>query len=66
MIKLKRLIGYLFPTRRRKIGAIVLAGMLAGGGGLFLYMLRAHTYLGDSPSACLKSFFYPVNNGVVI
>lgn len=54
MIKLKRLIGYLFPTRRRKIGAIVLAGMLAGGGGLFLYMLRAHTYLGDSPSACVN------------
>ena len=54
MMKLKRLIECLFPTRRRKIGAIVLAGMLAGGGGLFLYMLRAHTYLGDSPSACVN------------
>lgn len=53
-MKLKRWTDFLFPTRRRKIGAIVLAGILAGGGGLFLYMLRAHTYLGNDPSACVN------------
>ena len=52
--KVKRIIRYLFPDRRRKLFGIVSAGVLAGGGLLFLYMLRAHTYLGDNPAACMN------------
>ena len=33
---------------------ITLAGVIVGLGGLFLYLLRAHTYLGDDPSACIN------------
>lgn len=32
----------------------ILLGVLAGGGGLFLYLLRAHTYLTDDPAACVN------------
>lgn len=53
-MKIRQLIRYLFSSRKRKMITIVLAGILAGCGGLFLYMLRAHTYLGDSPSACVN------------
>lgn len=39
---------------RQKIVGIIIAGILTGGGGLFLYLLRAHTYLTDDPSACVN------------
>lgn len=41
-------------STRQKIIGILIAGFLAGGGGLFLYLLRAHTYLTDEPSACVN------------
>lgn len=44
----------LLATRGAKIAAIVLCGLLVGGGGLFLYLLRAHTYLTDDPAACVN------------
>lgn len=44
----------LFPSYRSKMIAILLAGVIAGGGLLFLYMLRAHAYLADDPSACVN------------
>lgn len=53
-MKIRRLIDVLLPSRKWKMTAIVLAGILVGGGGLFLYQLRAHTYLGDDPSACIN------------
>lgn len=53
-MKIRPMIDFLFPTRKRKIIAILLSGIIAGGGGLFLYMLRAHTYLGNDPSACVN------------
>lgn len=53
-MKIQHIIRYLFPTRKGKIAAILAAGIVIGCGGLFLYMLRAHTYLGDSPSACIN------------
>ena len=31
-----------------------MAGTIVGGGLFFLYMLRAHTYLTDEPSACVN------------
>ena len=34
--------------------AIALSGLIIGGGLFFLYMLRAHTYLGDDPAACVN------------
>ena len=40
---------------RQKLGLLVLAGVVCGLGGLFMYLLRAHTYfIGDNPSACVN------------
>lgn len=50
----KRIINSLLPSRRCKMIAIILAGMIGGGGVLLLYMLRAHTYLTDDPAACVN------------
>ena len=46
---LKELFSY-----KQKIGLIVLAGVIVGLGGLFMYLLRAHTYIADDPSACVN------------
>lgn len=40
--------------RWQKVLLLCLAGFFVGGGLLFLYMLRFHTYLGDDPSACVN------------
>ena len=38
---------------RTKAALLVIAGVVCGLGGLFMYLLRAHTYfIGDNPSAC--------------
>ena len=40
---------------RQKVGLLVIAGVVCGLGGLFMYLLRAHTYfIGDDPSACVN------------
>ena len=40
---------------RQKIGLLVVAGVVCGLGGLFMYLLRAHTYfVGDNPPACVN------------
>lgn len=37
------------------MGLLVVAGVVCGLGGLFMYLLRAHTYfVGDNPSACVN------------
>jgi cytochrome c nitrite reductase small subunit len=41
-------------SRRQKIFLLVVAGVICGLGGLFLYLLRAHTYIADNPSACVN------------
>lgn len=41
-------------TYRQKIGLIICSGVIIGLGALFLYLLRAHTYLADDPSACVN------------
>ncbi|MBR6997659.1 MAG: cytochrome c nitrite reductase small subunit [Prevotella sp.] len=39
----------------QKIVLLVLAGVVCGLVGLFMYLLRAHTYfIGDNPSACVN------------
>ncbi|MCF0184531.1 MAG: cytochrome c nitrite reductase small subunit [Bacteroidaceae bacterium] len=38
----------------QKMLAICMAGVILGCGGLFLYLLRAHTYLGNDPAACMN------------
>lgn len=42
------------PSYKWKVAAIIICGVVVGGGGLFMYLLRAHTYLGDEPSACVN------------
>lgn len=40
---------------REKVGLLVAAGVIVGLGGLFMYLLRAHTYfIGDDPAACVN------------
>ena len=40
---------------RQKVGLLVVAGVVCGLGGLFMYLLRAHTYfIGYKPSACVN------------
>jgi cytochrome c nitrite reductase small subunit len=40
---------------RQKVGLLVLSGAFVGLGGLFMYLLRAHTYfIGDDPAACVN------------
>jgi cytochrome c nitrite reductase small subunit len=51
---LKSFLKKLLPTRRMKVVAILFCGVLAGGGVLFLYQLRMHTYLTDAPEACIN------------
>ncbi len=41
-------------SKRKQIIISILAGVIVGGGFLFLYLLRAHTYLTDEPSACVN------------
>lgn len=50
----KKIINKLLPSRRWKIIAIMLSGIIVGSGSLLLYMLRAHTYLTDDPAACVN------------
>lgn len=54
MIRLNHLIQRFLPGYRWKVFGIALAGVFCGGTALFLYLLRAHTYLGDDPSACMN------------
>ena len=40
---------------KTKAALLVIAGVVCGLGGLFMYLLRAHTYfVGDDPSACVN------------
>lgn len=50
----RKIVDTILPSRKWKIFALVVSGIIVGGGGLFLYMLRAHTYLGDDPAACVN------------
>lgn len=39
----------------QKVALIVLSGIIVGLGGLFMYLLRMHTYVvGDDPAACVN------------
>lgn len=53
-MKVRKTIHRLLPSRAWKVFALVVLGVLVGGGGFFLYMLRAHTYLTDDPAACVN------------
>lgn len=42
-------------THRQRVGLLVVAGVVCGQGGLFMYLLRVHTYfISDTPSACVN------------
>ena len=45
------IINRFFPSFKWKVAAVIIDGVIVGGGALFMYMLRAHTYLGDDPAA---------------
>jgi len=53
-MKCNQFINRILPSTKWKITAIALCGIFFGGGALFLYLLRFHTYLGDEPSACMN------------
>lgn len=50
--KVQRITG-LF-SYRQKVSLIILTGVIVGLGGLFMYLLRAHTYIADNPAACVN------------
>lgn len=39
---------------RQKVLSLLVCGIMVGAGVYFLYLLRAHTYLGDDPKACIN------------
>ena len=41
-------------TYRQKMFLLVMGGLVVGLGGLFMYLLRMHTYLTDDPAACVN------------
>lgn len=41
-------------SNKQKVFLLILSGAFVGLGALFLYLLRAHTYLADNPSACVN------------
>ena len=53
-MKVKEYIQWLLPSRKWRVLAIIITGVIVGGGALTLYMLRAHTYLTDDPAACVN------------
>ena len=55
-MKLKDLFAFKdWLSYRQRVGLLVTAGVVCGLGGLFMYLLRAHTYfIGDNPSACVN------------
>ena len=57
------IINRFFPSFKWKVAAVIIGGVIVGGGALFMYMLRAHTYLGDDPAACVLQFGH-VGNGI--
>ena len=36
------IINRLFPSYKWKVAAVIIGGVIVGGGALFMYMLRAH------------------------
>ena len=53
-MKFRKILNKVLPSRGWKILAITISGIIVGGVGLLLYMMRAHTYLGDDPAACMN------------
>ena len=53
VVSLRKNLSMRLSHRQRNITALI-AGAILGGGLFFLYMLRAHTYLTDDPSACVN------------
>lgn len=41
-------------TRKQQILAYLLGGLIVGGGLLTLYLMKAGSYLGDDPAACMN------------
>lgn len=41
-------------SKKQQIIACIISGLVVGCGLLSMYLLRAHTYLGDDPSACIN------------
>ena len=39
---------------RQKVFLLIAGGLVVGLGGLFMYLLRMHTYLTDDPAACVN------------
>lgn len=53
-MKLHVIINKILPSRGWKVFAIIICGVIVGLGGLFMYLLRVHTYIADDPAACIN------------
>ncbi|MCE2616824.1 cytochrome c nitrite reductase small subunit [Bacteroidaceae bacterium 14-104] len=48
------MINKILPSRGWKVFAIIICGVIVGLAGLFMYLLRVHTYIADDPAACIN------------
>ena len=53
-IVIKKYIDRLLPTRKWKITAILLLGVIVGLGALTVYESRMHSYMSDDPATCVN------------
>lgn len=52
--RIREIINIILPSYWLKVGAIILLGVFTGVIFLFMYMLRAQSYLANDPSACMN------------
>lgn len=53
-MNIKKLVDKILPSRKRKIAAIVLAGIVGGTAIFTMYTARVHSYLSDDPATCVN------------
>lgn len=54
IISIKKFIDRLLPSRKWKITAILLLGVIVGLGALTVYESRMHSYMSDDPATCVN------------
>ena len=54
IISIKKFIDRLLPSRKWKITAILLLGVIGGLGALTVYESRMHSYMSDDPATCVN------------
>jgi len=51
---IKERLTFIFPTRKKQLTAIILAGIICGLGGYTAFAFRMASYLSDDPATCMN------------